>query len=108
MSDQDLGAIKAQLGALAKAMPQTAQGFQGLSKAAGADGRFTGGQKELVAVAIAAVIPCEGCITYHVDAAKRGGASREELLEVLAVAVEMGGGPAMLHAAQALAEWDKA
>ncbi|WP_266065005.1 carboxymuconolactone decarboxylase family protein [Brucella intermedia] len=37
-----------------------------------------------------------------VDAAVRHGASEQELIETLEVAVEMGGGPAVMYAGKAL------
>lgn len=98
--------VQARLGRLAKALPEVATGFRQLAKAAGGAGRFGAAQKELFAAAFGVVQGCEDCILYHVDAARRLGAEREELLELLAVAVEMGGGPAMVYAAKALAAFD--
>lgn len=49
-------------------------------------------QKELVATAVAVSIRCDDCVAYHVDKAKKLGAVREELVEILAVAIEMGVG----------------
>ncbi|MEO1102893.1 MAG: carboxymuconolactone decarboxylase family protein [Pseudomonadota bacterium] len=103
---EDLKALKLRLGGLAKAAPDVAKGFGALSVAATKAGTFSSAQKELVATAIAVTKGCEGCILYHVDAAKRGGATREELLELLGVAVEMGGGPSMVYAGKALEVFD--
>ena len=50
---------------------------------------------------------CEDCILFHVAAARRHGASREELVELLSVAVEMGGGPSLVYAAKALTIFDE-
>lgn len=100
--------VQARLGGLAKAVPELAAGFRQLAKTAGAAGRFSPAQKELFAAAFGVVQGCEDCILYHVDAARRLGAEREELLELLAVAVEMGGGPAMVYGAKALKAFDEA
>jgi AhpD family alkylhydroperoxidase len=78
------------------------QGFGRLAKAATADGTFSVAQKELIATAIAVVKGCHDCILYHVDAAKRNGATEDQLAEVLTVAVEMGGGPALMYSGKAL------
>jgi AhpD family alkylhydroperoxidase len=78
------------------------EGFAKISKAATADGQFSAAQKQLVATAISVVVGCEDCIFYHVDAAKRLGAGEAALSEVLAVADEMGGGPAIMYAGKAL------
>ena len=77
-------------------------GFAKVSKTATAAGAFSSGQRELIAVGIAVVKGCEDCILYHVDAAIRHGASEQELIEALEVAVEMGGGPAVMYAGKAL------
>jgi AhpD family alkylhydroperoxidase len=63
--------------------------------------------KELTAVAIAVAKGCEDCILYHVAAARNHGASRGELAEILAVSVEMSGGPGAVYAAKALATFDE-
>ncbi len=104
----ELKEVHARLGHFAKAVPEVAAGFRQLSKAAGATGRFTPAQKELFAAAFGVVRGCEDCVVYHVDAARRLGAAREDLLELLAVAVEMGGGPAMVYGAKALKAFDDA
>jgi alkylhydroperoxidase/carboxymuconolactone decarboxylase family protein YurZ len=37
----------------------------------------------------------------------KAGATREEMGDVVAMAVQMGGGPALMHAAKAFACWDE-
>lgn len=98
----DLAAAKARLGAFAKAAPGVMQGFAAISRQANSAGSFTPAQKELLAVALAVAKGCGDCILYHVDAARRHGAAEAELVEALEVAVEMGGGPALMYAAKAL------
>lgn len=90
------------IGLLAKASPELFGGFSRVSKAAASPGSFTAAQKELLAVAIAVSKGCEDCILYHVDAALKHGAGEADLIEVLDVAVEMGGGPAVMYGAKAL------
>lgn len=90
------------IGTFSKASPELFGGFARVSKAATAAGSFTSAQKELIAVAIAVSKGCEDCILYHVDAALGHGAREQELVEVLEVAVEMGGGPAVMYGAKAL------
>ena len=97
-----LTAIKGRIGAMAKAAPGLMQGFSTVSKAATAEGSFSAAEKELLATAIAVTKGCEDCILYHVDGAKRHGATEEALVEALTVAVEMGGGPALMYAGKAL------
>lgn len=100
-----LAAAKTRLGGFAKATPSMMQAFAGISRAATAPGQFSPAQKELMAVAIAVAKGCEDCILYHLDAAKRHGAEDAALVEALEVAVEMGGGPAVMYSAKALDAW---
>lgn len=100
-----LAAAKTRLGALAKAAPTLMQSFAGISKLATTAGQFTPAQKELIAVSIAVAKGCEDCILYHLDAARKHGADEAALIEALEVAVEMGGGPAVMYGAKALDAW---
>lgn len=100
-----LAAVKTRLGGLAKAAPGLMQSFAGISKVATTPGQFSTAQKELIAVAIAVAKGCEDCILYHLDAARRHGAEEAALIEALEVAVEMGGGPAVMYATKALDAW---
>lgn len=83
------------------------QAFRGLVQAAGQDGALSHKQKELIALAIGIAVRCEGCIVFHTRACLRLGVTREELLETIGVAVEMGGGPSSVYGAQALACYDQ-
>jgi AhpD family alkylhydroperoxidase len=92
---------------LYKAAPETMQAFQGLMKAVGKDGALPAKIKELMALAIAVNARCEGCIVFHVQNAIRHGVTREEVVETIAVSVEMGGGPATVYGGKALAAFDE-
>ena len=43
--------------------------------------------------------PCDNCIAFHIKAALGRGATRDEILETLSVAVYMGGGPSVMYGA---------
>lgn len=90
-----------------KAAPDAWEGFGHLHKAAVSDGVVPGSMKELVALAIAVADHCDGCVAYHAKAAARKGATREEAVEVLSVALLMAGGPASVWAPRALAAFDE-
>ena len=104
---EKLEAVNARLMGLFKAEKQTMMAFNGLTVAATRAGKISPAIKELTAVAIAVATGCEDCIVYHSAAAKKHGASREELAEMLAVAVEMAGGPGAVYAAKALEVFDQ-
>lgn len=102
-----LAAVNGRLIGLFKAEKQTMMAFNGLTVAATREGKISPAVKELTAVAIAVAKGCEDCIVYHAAAARKHGASREELAEMLAVSVEMAGGPGAVYAAKALEIFDQ-
>lgn len=104
---EKLEGVNARLMGLFKAEKQTMTAFNGLTVAATRAGKISPAIKELTAVAIAVATGCEDCIVYHSAAAKKHGASREELAEMLAVAIEMAGGPGAVYAAKAIAYFDE-
>jgi AhpD family alkylhydroperoxidase len=89
------------LGELGKEIPGPMTGFSRLHKKALGEGELPARIKEMMALAISIVVQCEGCIAYHTANAVKAGAGREELLETIAVAILMGGGPASIYAVQA-------
>ena len=92
---------------LRKGIPDTMKGFSAMATAATADGSLDPKTKELIATAIGVAVRCDGCIASHTKAAEKNGASREEILETLSMAVLMGGGPSVVYAAQALDAFDQ-
>lgn len=88
------------LAAFRKEAKDTMAGFDAMSQAAMAAGTVSALDKELIAMAIAVATRCEGCIAYHVRTLVRLGVTREQINEVLAVAVYMGGGPSLMYAGE--------
>jgi AhpD family alkylhydroperoxidase len=97
-----------QLGsAYRKASPDTMNAFLALHQKAMTPGELSLKHKELMATAIAIAARCDGCIAAHVSGALKAGASRQELVETIDVALLMGGGPSMVYGVQALAAVDE-
>ena len=94
--------IRTNMGAYGKASPDVMKSFQGLHHAAASDGVLDAKTKELIALSIAVVVRCDGCIAFHVHDAIEAGASREEIIEALDVAILMGGGPALMYVLEAM------
>jgi len=92
---------------LSGSLPGTMRAFTGLHKQATADGALDHKTKELIALGVALSINCGGCVSYHVKQSLEVGASREEILEAVGVAVMMGGGPAVVYGCEALAALDQ-
>ena len=61
----------------------------------------------MIALSIGVADRCDGCIASHAKAALRAGATRDELLEAINVAIIMGGGPSVMYGTQALGAIDE-
>ena len=59
--------------------------------------------KELIALGISVAVRCDDCIAFHVKAAVQQGATRDEVMETLGMAIYMGAGPSAMYASHALA-----
>jgi AhpD family alkylhydroperoxidase len=94
--------IKARLGELGSELPGPMSGFARLHKKSVETGALDAKTKELMALAISIAVHCEGCIAYHTHDAILAGATRQELLETIGVAILMGGGPASIYATHAM------
>ena len=58
--------------------------------------------RELIALAVAVTRQCDGCITIHTDAAIKHGATREEIVEALGVAIAVNAGAALVYSTRVL------
>ncbi|HWW47908.1 MAG TPA: carboxymuconolactone decarboxylase family protein [Xanthobacteraceae bacterium] len=79
--------------------PQTEDAFRAFSKKVFEDGALPAKMKQLIAVAVAHTTQCPYCIKGHTKAARRAGATPQELMEAVWVAAEMKAGSAYAHAA---------
>ena len=86
----------------AQLSPDTLKGYQTLSKANAQTGALGAKTRELISIAVAVTTKCDGCITFHVDAALKAGATKEEIAETLAVAVATNAGGALIYSARVL------
>jgi 4-carboxymuconolactone decarboxylase len=91
------------IGAYAKASPKLIGAFMNLHHAGASEGVLAVKHKELIALGIAIHTKCEGCILAHVSSALKAGATREEIVEAIDVAVYMSGGPGVVYGAKAFA-----
>ena len=82
--------------------PEVMKAFSSIANAALAAKALDGKTKELIALGISVAIRCDDCIAFHAKAALKQGASREEVLEALGMAVYMGTDPAVMYATHAL------
>jgi AhpD family alkylhydroperoxidase len=88
---------------LRRAIPDVYKGFAELHHAAFAPGVLDTRTKELIAVAIAVMEQCDGCIASHTRGAVKAGATKQEAAEAIGVTYLMGGGPATIYGPRAYA-----
>ena len=67
-----------------------------------ATGALSNHIKQLMALTIVIVLRCDECITTYVHDALKAGATRNEILEAIQVAILMGGMPVVVYAGEAL------
>ncbi len=91
---------------LFRAAPDIMRGHRTVTQAAQSPAALNVKTTEMMALAIAIVQRCEGCVVYHTKQSVAHGATREEICDAIAVAIEMGGGPATVYGADALAAFD--
>ena len=91
---------------LRKSAPKVLGGFGELAKQATRNGELSPKTKELIALAIGIAVRCDGCLAFHAKAAADEGATRQEVVETIGVAIYMGGGPSMIYGAEALDAFD--
>ena len=103
MAEELTSAIKeVRLGA-----PDVTKAFSAMAQAATAGGALDTKTKELIALAISVAIRCDGCVAFHSKAAVKHGATREEVMETMGMALYMGAGPSLMYAAQAVEAFDQ-
>src|SRR6476659_9915715 len=82
--------------------PEVMKAFAGMAQAAAVTKALDSKTKELIALGIAVAVRCDDCIAFHVKAAVEQGATKEEVLETLGMAIYMGAGPSVMYASHAL------
>ncbi len=87
--------------------PEAGHGFTALHRGAMAEGTLDVKTKELIALAIGVSTRCVDCIGFHVQAAAKAGATRDDVAETVSVAVMMGGGPAYMYGVKAIEAYDQ-
>lgn len=92
---------------LAELIPDTTSAFGRLVMSATDNAALSVKTKELIAFAIAIAVRCDGCISHHAQAVLKVGAGRQEVAEMIAVAILMGGGPSTVYGAEALRAYDE-
>lgn len=104
---QFLDETVARMAKLQAQTPETFDGFNIMGKAAKKNGALDEKSKEWIALGIAVSTRCESCIGFHVKSLVRLGATRDEMVEAIAMIAYMGGGPSIAFGAKALEAFDE-
>jgi AhpD family alkylhydroperoxidase len=94
--------VVAGVGGFAKLSPETVRGYGAMGGAGQKTGQLDAKTRELIAIAVAITLRCDGCITVHTDAARKLGATQEEVAEALGVAVSVNAGAAIVYSTRTL------
>jgi len=96
---KQLGTTIAEMGRI---NPDTLRGYRELSSAPAKIGMLDPKTRELIAIAVGVTRQCDGCIVTHTDAALKHGATREEVMEALGVAIAVNAGAALVYSARVM------
>jgi AhpD family alkylhydroperoxidase len=88
--------------------PELIKGFGALSRGAATTKHLDAKTRELIALAVAVTIRCQGCIDAHARKAKAAGATKEEVAEALGVAIALNAGSALTYSFHAMDALDGA
>jgi AhpD family alkylhydroperoxidase len=94
--------VLATLTELAKTSPDIVRGYRQLSDAGNKKDVLGAKTRELIALAVAVTRQCDGCITIHTDAALKHGATRDEVVEALGVAIAVNAGATLVYSTRVL------
>lgn len=92
--------LAANIAEIGRVNHEIVRGYAGLSEAGAKTGVLDAKTRELIALAVAVTRQCDGCITVHTDAAIKAGATREQIIEALGVAVAVNAGAALVYSSR--------
>lgn len=94
--------IQQQIAEIGRSNREIVKGYRELSNAGGATNLLGEKVRELIALAVAVTRQCDGCIVTHTDAAIKHGATKEEIIEALSVAVAVNAGAALIFSSRVI------
>jgi AhpD family alkylhydroperoxidase len=94
--------VAARLRDIRVAKPDIVKAYAELHHANSASTHLDAKTRELVALAVSVTLRCDGCINAHTEAAVKAGASKDEVVEALSVAIMVNAGAAMVYSARTM------
>lgn len=86
----------------AKFAPDTMRALSAIDVGTSKIGKLDSKTHELIALAVAVTTRCDGCISVHSKKAIDAGATKEEIVEALSVAISLNAGAALTYSARVL------
>jgi AhpD family alkylhydroperoxidase len=95
---------------LRRSAPAEAEAYANFAKTvmSRADGAIPPKTRELIAIAVALTTQCKLCLESHTAAARKAGATREEVAETTFIAAALRAGAAYTHGFAAMRYFDEA
>lgn len=90
------------IGQIAQVSPDVVRGYRAISDAGAKTAQLNAKTRELIALAVAVSLRCDGCIAVHTDAALKHGATKEEIIEALGVAIGINAGATLVYSARVM------
>jgi len=87
---------------IGKTNPDTVRSCRDHRNAPAKLGKLDPKTRKLIALAVGTTRQCDGCIITRTDAAIKNGATREEVMEALGVAIAVNAGAALVFSARAM------
>jgi AhpD family alkylhydroperoxidase len=100
--DEYLQQLMTTIGEIGRTSPDVVRGYRMLSDAATKTNKLDPKTRELIALAVGVSLRCDGCITTHTTAAIKHGATKEEIVEALGVAISVNAGAALVYSSRVL------
>lgn len=98
--------LRARVAEIGTLSADTVKGYATLSSAGAKTGHLDAKTRELIALAVAITLRCDGCIAVHTAEARKSGATRDELAEALGVAISVNAGAALVYSTRAFDAFD--
>lgn len=98
--------VQAGVAGIGRASSGIVRGYRELSDAGNKTNVLDAKTRELIALAVAVTRQCDGCITIHTDAAIKHGATRDEVIEAVGVAIAVNAGAALVYSTRVLDAYD--
>ena len=96
------GQINAAVKEIGMINPDLVKAYAAFHHANSASKHLDAKTRELIALAVAVTVRCDGCINVHSEAAARHGASKDEIVDALGVAIMVNAGATMVYSAHTI------